>query len=83
MNTISVLLAYALVGGILLIGFDLVLTGAPAVRAWYRRTLSATGRFLGRTLAGLANWAWRHYRQFIIGLAVGAFAALYFTGYLH
>ena len=42
-----------------------------------------TGRsvhFFLRQVGALAGWAWRHYRQFILGFGLGFIAALYIFG---
>jgi hypothetical protein len=82
MNAQNTLFGFALTIGIMLFGFDIVTrTAGPRFNAQYRRVLRATYNFLRRNVSRFVRWAWRGYKQFIIGTAFGVIATLYFTGH--
>lgn len=73
-----------LVGFILLmaLGGELVTRGVPAVNRRYRAVLAWTWNGLRGRIRQLFRWAWREYKQFIVGVGVGVLLTLYFTGRL-
>ena len=82
MNPQNTLLGFGLTIGVMLFGMDLVTKSAgPRFNAQYRRVLRAAYTFLRRHVTRFVRWAWREYKQFIIGTAVGVCATLYFTGH--
>ena len=75
------LFVFSLVIGTMLVGTDVMLRGTPAVQRQYRRVLRGTWNFIKRNVTRFVRWAWRNYRQGIIGFAIGLLVALYFTGH--
>lgn len=81
MNLLNVVFYFALVIGIMLFGFDIMLRPTPWAHTRYRRALRAIYKGIHRQLSRFVRWAWREYRQFIFGTVTGALLVLYFTGH--
>lgn len=56
--------------------------GASAVSRWWSRQARRIVRAIGRQLGQLISWAWRRYRQFIVGFGVGVVLTLWALGRL-
>ncbi len=81
MQTSWVLFGFCLIIGFMLIGGDVLTRSTPIVNRQYRRVLRGVYIFLRRHVTRFVRFAWREYKQFIIGTAVGTIATLYFTGH--
>lgn len=81
LNPLSALFGFSLVIAAMLLGGDLITRSTPAVNRQYRRVLRAAYGGIRRHASRLTRWAWRQYKQFILGTAFGILATLYFTGH--
>jgi len=63
-------------------GFSMILGQHAHFARWTTRALREVVNFISRQFRILARWAWRNYRQGIVGFVAGTFATLYFTGRL-
>ena len=67
---------------VILVGVDLLARAAgPRAHAAYRRVVGRAYAAIRRQVISFLRWAWRSYRQFILGFLAGALATLYFTGH--
>ena len=79
-SAVNQLLMFALVIGIMLVGMDFI-TKAAGFQAMYRRILNRTWRYIRGHVSRFLRFAWREYKQFIVGTAAGIIATLYCTGH--
>lgn len=78
------LFGFLLIILVMLIGLDFLTRSiGPRAHRAYRAWLGRAEAFVRRQITDFLRWAWREYSQFIVGLAVGVLATLYFTGHLH
>lgn len=77
------ILNFSLVLLVIMFGVDCMTRAiGPRAHASYRRNVGRFFATIRRELVRFARWAWRNYRQFIVGFSVGIVSALYFTGRL-
>ena len=78
------LFTFVLVILIMGVGLDFLFRASgPRAHAGYRRVVGMIRGFCWRYFTACVRWIWYEYSQFIIGVAAGVLAALYFTGHLH
>ena len=58
------------------------LARAIGLRAQYRMAVGTIAGYFRRQAGSFIAWAWRKYKQFIIGVVAGALLALFFMGHL-
>ncbi len=75
MNT---LFGFAILVGIMILGGDIALRGNPRIQRHYRRILHGVWARVRRAVQRFVAWAWRNYRQGIVGFGIGILTALYY-----
>ena len=76
-----VLVGLVLILAFVLFGIDMSLRSAPSAQRAYRNFLKKIRSTVVSKLKKFASWAWRNYKQAIIGFALGVFTTLYALGY--
>ena len=76
------LFGFVLVIGIMLLGTDVITRATPPIHRAYRRCLREVFSFLRRNFVRFIRWAWRNYRQGIVGFIL-AIILMALTGHLN
>ena len=76
------LIVLGLTIAIMIFAGDLMTRGNARVNRLYRRTIQRAWASISRRTRLFVGWAWRNYRQGIIGVGIGILITLFFLGRL-